>query len=97
MLNRNIVILGAIALGTLTWSSAKADDDFNCNSATVPEGSVACQADVVRLEDGQSFSCGDPRNHDQVIYCGAVHGYERNWCARIQAPALRAACFRDTE
>jgi len=97
MSNRNIIIISTVVLGAMIGYPAHADDDFNCYSSKVPERGAACQANVVQLENGVSFSCGEPRSQDQAIYCGAVYGYERNWCARIAAPGLREACFRDTE
>jgi len=97
MTKRFVLVFGTLAFAALMGSPAKADQDFNCYSSAVPEGSATCQGSVVQVAGVKPFSCGDTRNHDQVIYCGAVYGYESHWCARIQNSSLREACFRDTE
>ncbi|MEI8397050.1 MAG: hypothetical protein WCF85_20180 [Rhodospirillaceae bacterium] len=97
MTKRCALIFGMLAVSALMWSPAKADRTFDCSSSAVPDKNATCQNNMVETAGVKPFSCGHTRNQDQAIYCGAVYGYESNWCARIKNPNLRRACFRDTE
>lgn len=96
MLNRTILAAGALVIASLIGGPALAGG-FDCYSQKVPERSGTCQSQMVQAEGHQPFTCSDARTQDQITYCGAVYGYERGWCARIQEPALQRLCLQDTE
>jgi hypothetical protein len=86
-----------LVLGLAIWQPASAEPRFDCYSHVVPIDNAECEAAVVELIGSASFSCGAAQTSDQVIYCGAVWGYEAHWCATIADPRLRAQCVSDTE
>ncbi len=97
MFCRNILALGAFATAMMIGASVHANDGFSCNSHPVPEQRTTCQEKIVTLDDSESFTCGNPKNADQANYCGAVYGYEQQWCARIKNPGIRQACLLGTQ
>ncbi len=59
--------------------------------------SNTCQQNIEQLAGYGQISCANPRNHDQSTFCGAVYGYEANWCARIHNAILRQDCWEKVE
>jgi hypothetical protein len=94
---KNHMAFATLVFAVLIGGPADAGSLFDCYSHAVPKQNSVCQTAIVTPEGSEPFTCGETRNHDQAVYCGAVYGYEQGWCARIQDPALRRKCFRDTE
>lgn len=89
----------AALLVSLSAHGGRADESarFDCHGQQVPKDRAGCENRLEVLDGYQSFTCGNTRNQDEVTYCGAVYGYERDWCARIGNERLRSECWSRTE
>jgi hypothetical protein len=93
---RTLLLLSGVGLGLTLFQPANAQSHFDCNGPTVPNRHNECLTKVISPGGEEPFSCGQARTPDQIVYCGAVYGYERNWCRHIHDQTLRSQCLADT-